>query len=122
MPLPSAHWLSGPGATKFSPLPDFSRFSNVFRTAPAYTPLRAPRTDRQSGAAPGRREEYFPMLRRISVPSALSRHPRPLAAGLLLLLALAGAPPAHASLNTKQPITVASGQTLTLTNGDSVDT
>src|SRR4051794_27587939 len=65
------------------------------------------------------------MFRSISVPSALSRRPGPLAAGLLLLLALAGAPPAHASLNTRQPITVGSGGTytsLTLGPGDSVDT
>jgi hypothetical protein len=69
------------------------------------------------------------MFRSVSIPSARSRLPGPLAAGLLLLLALAGAPPAHAmsgAINTAYtgdyPITVGSNETLTVANGGSLNT
>src|SRR4051794_27580161 len=62
------------------------------------------------------------MFRSVSVPRTRSRRPGPLAAGLLLLLALAGAPPAHANLNITTPITVGNGETLIIADGDSVNT
>src|SRR5947209_5236576 len=62
------------------------------------------------------------MLRSVSVSHALSRRSGPLAAGVLLLLALAGPRPAYASLNTTSPITLGPTDTLTLAGGDSVDT
>jgi hypothetical protein len=67
------------------------------------------------------------MLRSVSVSRTRSRRPGPLAAGLLLLLALAGAPPAHATSGTidspwtgSVPIRVFSGETLTITANGSV--
>src|SRR4051812_24781396 len=62
------------------------------------------------------------MPRSIFAPRIRSRRPGPLAAGLLLLLALAGAPPAHAGFNATTPIIVRDGGTLTIAAGDSVDT
>jgi hypothetical protein len=68
------------------------------------------------------------MLRSVSLSHARSRRPGPLAAGLLLLLALAGAPPAHAmsgkidySYTGSFPITVGDGETLTIADQGSVN-
>jgi hypothetical protein len=64
------------------------------------------------------------MLRSVSVPSTLSRRPGPLAAGLLLLLALAGGRPACAMSGTinsaytgDYPIVVGDGETLNIADG-----
>src|SRR2546421_3438036 len=68
------------------------------------------------------------MLRSVSVPRARSRRPGPLAAGLLLLLALAGGRPACAmggkidyTYTGSFPIEVGNGETLTIADYGSVN-